>query len=322
MRSPPARISAVSDPDVILFHSAASDPTWPAELARAFPDHRVVTTLEGIAPERVVAAILWRYPSGMLQPLRALKLIQVLGAGVDHVVSDDRLPPDVPIARLVDDSLSHSMAAYVAMQAIALHRREPELRRAQAEGRWHYIHPVPPSRACVGVMGLGVLGLACARTLASVGFRVVGWSRAPKQGLDFASFAGNDGLQAFQREVDCYVLLLPMTPATENIVDRDFLARIKPGATLINVGRGGLVDDAALLAALDSGALRHAVLDVFRTEPLPVDHDFWRHPGITITPHNSSGTNPTTALAQIVANVHRALRGETPANLVDLARGY
>ncbi len=310
------------DPDVILFYSASSDPTWPAELARAFPAHRVVTTLDGVAPERVVAAILWRYPPGMLLPLRALKLIQVLGAGVDHVASDDRLPPDVPIARLVDDSLSQSMSAYVAMQAIAMHRREPELRHAQADGRWHYLHPVPPARSCVGVMGLGVLGLACARVLASVGFRVVGWSRSAKTGLDFTSFAGTDGLPAFQREVDCYVLLLPITPATESIVGRDFLARVKPGATLINVGRGGLVDDAALIAALDAGTLRHAVLDVFRTEPLPSDHAFWRHQRITITPHNSSGTNPTTALAQIVDNVHRALRGEAPANLVDLARGY
>ena len=329
MRSPPAFISAARDGvmsdarrDVILFHSPASDPSWRAELAREFPRCLVVDSLDGIAPERVVAAIVWRYPAGMLQPLANLRIIQVLGAGVDHIVADDRLPPDVPVARLVDEGLSHSMSIYVAMHALALHRRAPELRRAQAERRWTYIHPVHPSKTCIGLIGLGVLGLACAQRLTSLGFSLAGWSRSPKQGLGFPTYAGTQELETFQQRVDCYVLLLPITPVTANLIDRAFLARIKPGSTLINVGRGGLVDDAALLDALDSGALRHAVLDVFRTEPLPADHPFWTHPGVTVTPHNSSGTNPSTALVQIVDNVRQALRGQLPANLVDLARGY
>lgn len=308
--------------NVLLFHSPTSVRSWRDDLARALPEFDVVDSLDGIAPERVAAAVVWRYPPGLLQSLTRLRLIQVLGAGVDHVVADDRLPPGVPVARLVDESLSRCMSLYVAMQAIALHRREPELRRAQLEGRWTYIHPRHPSKTCVGVMGLGVLGLDCARTLLGLGFTVAGWSRTPKPDLGFPSLAGGDGLEEFQRQVDCYVLLLPITPATERIVDRTFLARAKPGATLINVGRGGLVDDDALVEALDGDRLGHAVLDVFRTEPLPAGHRFWRHPRITITPHNSSGTDPATALVQVVANVRRALAGERPENLVDLSRGY
>lgn len=308
--------------DVVLFHSPSSLPTWRSDLAAVLPELDVVDDLRDIAPARVVAAVVWRYPPGMLRPLTSLRLIQVLGAGVDHIVGDTALPPGVPVARLVDESLTRCMSLYVAMHAIALHRREPELRRAQAEGRWTYIHPLHPSSTCVGVMGLGALGLACARTLASLGFAVAGWSRTPKPGLGFPTFAGETGLEAFQRLVNSYVLLLPMTPATDRIVDRRFLARATAGATLINVGRGGLIDDDALVEALDGDRLRHVVLDVFRTEPLPADHRFWRHPRITITPHNSSGTNPATALAQIAANVRRALAGELPDNLVDLARGY
>src|SRR5205807_1210187 len=140
--------------------------------------------------------------------------------------------------------------------------------------------------------------------------------------LGFETFSGADGLAAFKQHADIIVVLLPWTPQTENFIDAAFLAGLRPDAALINVGRGQLIVDADLIAALDAGRLRHAVLDVFRTEPLPPEHPFWDHPRITITPHNSSATNPATAAAQVAQNVRRAMTGQALLHAVDRAVGY
>ncbi|MEP9355817.1 glyoxylate/hydroxypyruvate reductase A [Xanthobacter sp. KR7-65] len=310
------------EPHVILFHSAASDPRWPDAIRRALPDFEVRTNLEGIAPEDVAAAVVWKHPPGMLAPLARLKLIQVIGAGVDHVFTDPFLPRHVPIARLVDPGLTARMSEYVLLHALALHRRMDETVRAQDERRWEFIAPAPPARTCVGILGLGHLGLACATTLRAMGFRVIGWSRTRKADLPFETYAGADGLAAFRNACDVLVLLLPLTAQTQGLVDSRFFDDLRAGAALINVGRGGLIEDDALLAALDDGRLRHAVLDVFRQEPLPADHPFWTHRRITVTPHNSSATDPDTAIEQVVENVRRAVSGERPLHLVDPSAGY
>jgi glyoxylate/hydroxypyruvate reductase A len=306
----------------ILFYSEASHPSWPAELQRAFPAFAVRTRPEDVDPEDVVAVIVWKYPAGMLQRFANLRLIQVLGAGVDHLWSDPCLPKRVPIARLVDPGLTARMTEYVLLHSLALHRRMPELRSAQTEHTWHYMHPKPLAETCVGVMGIGVLGRSCVAALTTVGFTAIGWSRSRKTDVGVPSYIGAADLDEFKRRADVIVLLLPLTRATENLIDATFLASIRDGAALINVGRGALIVDDALVAALDAGRLRHAVLDVFRTEPLPAGHAFWSHPKITITPHNSSATNPATALGQIVENVHRAMAGEKLLNPVDPMIGY
>jgi glyoxylate/hydroxypyruvate reductase len=306
----------------ILYYSEASHPSWPAELQKAFPAFTVRTRPEDTDAEDVVAAIVWKYPSGMLQRFANLRLIQVLGAGVDHLWSDPCLPTHVPIARLVDPGLTARMSEYVLLHSLALHRRLPELRSAQSEHAWRYLHPKPPAETCVGIMGHGVLGHSCISALAGIGFTVIGWSRSPKVDVGVPIYIGAADLEQFKRRADIIVLLLPLTRATESLIDAAFLAGIRDGTALINVGRGALIVDDDLIAALDAGRLRHAVLDVFRTEPLPADHAFWNHPKITITPHNSSATNPATALGQIVENVHRALAGEKLLNPVDPAIGY
>jgi len=306
----------------ILFYSQASHPSWPAELQRAFPAFSVRTRPEDTEPTDVVAAIVWKYPAGMLQRFANLRLIQVLGAGVDHLWSDPCLPKHVPIARLVDPSLTARMTEYVLLHSLALHRQLPELRSAQSVHAWRYVHPKPPAETCIGIMGLGVLGRSCAAALANMGFTTIGWSRSPKADAAVPTYVGAGGLDEFKRRADVIVLLLPLTRVTENLVDAGFLAGIGDGTALINVGRGALIVDDALIAALDAGRLRHAVLDVFRTEPLPADHAFWSHPKITITPHNSSATNPASALGQIVENVRRAMAGEKLLNPVDPVIGY
>lgn len=317
-----ATVMTGSRTPVILFHSEASDPRWPDAIQRALPDFEVRRSLDGVAPEDVAAAVVWKHPPGMLEPLTRLKLIQVLGAGVDHFLADTRLPEGVPIARLVDPGLTARMSEYVLLHALALHRRLPESARAQREGRWLFIHPQPPQASRVGLLGLGQLGGACAATLSAFGFEVAGWSRSPRPGLPFETYAGQGELPAFLRRCDILVLLLPLTAQTRDLVDARFLAEVRPGAALINVGRGALVDDAALVAALDTGRLRHAVLDVFRQEPPPPGHPFWTHPAITMTPHNSSATNPDTATEQVTRNIRRAVSGEAPLNLVDPRAGY
>jgi len=306
----------------ILFHSPQSDKAWPVELQKALSDHRIATDIDAVDPADVVAAVVCNPPHGRLRGFPNLRLIQVLGAGVDRLLREDSLPDGVPIARLVDPGLTQRMSEYVLMHCLALHRRMPEIQRAHDERQWRYLHPRPPAESSVGILGLGVLGLAAAQALISIGFNVVGWSRSRKSGLAFASFAGESELEEFKRRADILVLLLPLTPLTADFVDARFLATVKHDAALINVGRGALVVEDDLIAALDSGRLRHAVLDVFRTEPLPTEHRFWRHPAITVTPHNSSATNPATAVAQVVDNLRRALAGQRPSNLVDRTIGY
>jgi len=317
-----ATVMTGSRPQVILFHSEASDPRWPDAIQRALPEFEVRRTLDGIPPEDVVAAVVWKHPSGMLESLSNLRLIQVLGAGVDHFLADPRLPRGVPIARLVDPGLTARMTEYVLLQTLALHRRLDETAKAQRERRWTFIHPAPPERCCVGVLGLGQLGLSCASTLSAFGFKVVGWSRSRKHRPQFDTYAGQDELAEFRRRCDVLVLLLPLTAQTCGLVDAGFLEDMREGATLINVARGALIDEAALIAALDGGRLRHAVLDVFQQEPLPADHPFWAHPRITVTPHNSSATNPDTAIGQITENIRRALSGLAPVHVVDPRAGY
>jgi glyoxylate/hydroxypyruvate reductase A len=314
--------SASAHGKTILFYSPNSDRAWPGALQAALPEFAVRTQPEDVEPDDVIAAVVWRYPPGMLERFRNLRLIQVLGAGVDHLWSDDRLPSAVPITRLVDPGLTARMTEYVLAHALALHRRAPELRQAQSERAWRYIHPTPPDQSCIGMLGLGVLGQSCAKALAGIGFSVVGWSRTGKPDLGFETYSGPAGLATFKQRADIIVLLLPLTRDTENFVDAGFLAGLRKDAALINVGRGQLVVDDDLIAALDAGTLRHAVLDVFRTEPLPPEHAFWDHPKITVTPHNSSATNPTTAVDQVARNVRRALAGEAPLHPVDRAVGY
>jgi glyoxylate/hydroxypyruvate reductase A len=174
----------------------------------------------------------------------------------------------------------------------------------------------------VGVLGLGELGLACAQALAALGFDLAGWSRRPKDSGPVPAFSGPEGLDEVLRRSEILVLLLPATAATENVLDSRALALLPRGAVVVNPGRGTLIDDAALLAALDAGRIAHATLDVFRTEPLPPDHPFWAHPRVTVTPHIASETRPATAAEAVAENVRRGEAGEPFLHQVDRAQGY
>jgi glyoxylate/hydroxypyruvate reductase A len=309
--------------DLLLFHSPRSDPSWPARLAEALPEVEVTTDIDTPEPGRVTGAVVWIPPPGALARFPRLRFVQAMGAGVDHLLADPTLPPGLPIARLSEPGLVRLVAEYVLTHALALLRGLPALARAQAAGTWGYVVPRPAAEATVAVLGAGAIGGEAARLLQAAGFRVLGWGRRPRSDdSPFPVLSGAQGLARALGEADIVVLLLPLTPATRDLVDAGFLAGMKPGAALINAGRGALVDEDALLAALDEGRLSHAVLDVFRTEPLPGGHPFWTHPRVTVTPHNAGATRPDSALAAVVANVRRGLRGEPMADLVDRSAGY
>jgi glyoxylate/hydroxypyruvate reductase A len=250
----------------------------------------------------------------------ALRAILSLWAGVEKLLALP-LPGHVPLCRMVEPGLREGMRDYVVGHVMRWHL-DLDAAIAGPGPRWGA--PVPPlaRERTVGVLGLGEMGGTAAAALAGLGFRVLGWSRTPRAlpGVDCRS--GADGLRAVLGASGMVVALLPRTPATENLLDAAAFAAMRPGAALINAGRGEAVDDAALLAALDAGRLSRATLDVFRAEPLPADHPFRRHPRVTVTPHVAAATRPATAAAEIVAQIRRAEAGSPLLHVVERTRGY
>lgn len=308
--------------ETILFHSPASDPRWPAMLAAALPECRVITDPLAAAPEEVVAAVVFTLPPGGLGRFGGLRLVQCLGAGVDQLLAGPGLPAAVPVARLLDDDLAALVADYVLLHTLALHREAPAHRAAQAAGRWDYRVPRPVGLCHVAVLGLGAIGRACLVRLQAAGFAARGWSTSPRPDLGTGAVHGAGALSGLVGAADVVALVLPLTAATRGIVDSRFLAAMKPGAGLINVGRGALVDEAALLAGLYARRPAHAVLDVFAAEPLPAGHPFWAHPQVTVTPHCAGATRPEAAVAAVAANLRAVISGRPVAGLVNRSRGY
>jgi glyoxylate/hydroxypyruvate reductase A len=224
---------------------------------------------------------------------------------------------------MVDRGLTGSMTEFVVYQVLDEVRCGPDLRAAQKAGVWLETIARQARDVSVGILGLGTLGMDIATKLAGLGVKMRGWSRSPKDaGSDITSFAGAGALPAFLDKLDILICLLPLTGDTENILDSKLFAHMTDGAVLINVGRGAHLDEADLLAALASGRIRRAILDVFRSEPLESDHPFWRHPKITLTPHVAAITRAGTGASDILENYRRALAGEALLNQVDVAKGY
>jgi glyoxylate/hydroxypyruvate reductase A len=277
-------------------------------------------------PADIAYACAWHAPRGMFTRLPRLKAIFSLGAGVDHVFADPELP-DVPVVRIVDPDLTMRMTEYVVLHVLMHHRRQRLYDAQQRERVWHEHAQAPASAVAVGVMGLGVLGGAAASGLRSLGFRVAGWSRTPKTLPDIETFHGDAGLDAFLRRTEILVCVLPATPATQGMLDLKLLRKLKRdgaagGAYLINTARGALQVDADILAALAEGLLAGATLDVFASEPLAPASPLWRHPKVTITPHNAAASDPRALVANVLRQVERFEQGLPLEHVVDRARGY
>ena len=280
------------------------DAAWRQALAAAMPEAQWVD--DGAD---AVAAVVANPQPGALAGAGRLRLIQSLWAGVDRLLADATLPPDVPIARMVDPAMTAAMAETVLWATLSLHRGFFDYARAQRAGVWQPLAQRRADEVGVLVLGQGEMGRAAAARLATLGYRVGGWRRGVP-------------LPPLLAQHEIVVNLLPLTPQTRGLLDTHCFAAMPPGAALVNLGRGAHLVDADLLAALDSGRLRHAVLDVFRHEPLPPDHRFWQHPRVTLLPHVAALTDARSAAAVVAANL-RALRDGTPLqHRVDRARGY
>lgn len=295
---------------------------WRDALARHMPELEFRDWDAPGAAEEIEFALVWKPPRGVLRTFPNLKAVFSLGAGVDHLFTDPDLPDGVPVVRMIEPELTRGMVEYVVLHVLRHHRRQHDFEAQQRAGIWEMlVTPPTPSRR-VGIMGLGVLGGTAARALVSLEFDVAGWSRTAKAIPGVESFHGTDGLRPFLARTDILVCLLPSTRVTENILNAGLFAALPRGASLINAGRGRQQVEADILAALETGQLSEATLDVFQIEPLPGNHPFWRHPRVTVTPHNASVTDPDSAGRQVVENIRRFRRGEPLANVVDPKSGY
>ena len=244
------------------------------------------------------------------------KAVLNLWAGVEKIVGNATL--HIPLARMVDPAMTQGMVEWVTGHALR-HHLGMDAHITAKPGEWNPQEPPIAWERKITVLGLGELGTACARMLGQLGFQVHGWARSPKQ---ISGVMSHTDLEEALRGANGVVLLLPDTQATENTLDADALALLAPGAFVLNPGRGPLIDDDALLDALDSGQVGHATLDVFRTEPLPKDHPYWHHPRVTVTPHVASTTRPRWASKTIAENIRRGEAGEAFIHVVDRESGY
>jgi len=306
---------------VLYISDAPRAAAWKAFFADAAPDitfHVWPDTGDLSEIEYVVA---WQAPAGLLASLPNLKVLFSSGAGVDHV-DFSRVPPGVEIVRMVEPGIIDGMVEYATLSVLALHRDLFDYVAFQADADWRTIEVLPAAARAVGVMGLGVLGQAVLERLRTFGFRLRGWNRSARQIEGVETFVGADSLDRFLAGCEILICLLPLTSQTRGILGQRVFQALPRGASLINVGRGGHLDQAALIEALDQGQLARAILDVTDPEPLPPDHPLWRHPRVMITPHIASMTQPATAAPRLLENLRRHQRGEPLRDVVDRLRGY
>lgn len=313
--------SAVSG--AMIFYSEFDDYTaWRDAMQARLPDLRMVHGNEDHDPASIHYALAWKAPLGFFERMKNLRLIVNLGAGVDSLVGREDLPAGVPITRITDPNMARMMAGYVLFATLRYARDIPYFEAAQRRGEWAYRHPRSPQDVRVAVLGLGELGACAAQELCRQGLTVLGWSRSPRSIDGVECHSGMESLDTVLSRADILVVMLPLTPQTRGLLDRERLQRLPRGAALINVARGALVDQAALTDLLRSGHLGGATLDVFEREPLPSGDPLWAMENVLITPHLASVAIPASAAGQVADNVLRVSQGLEPANRVDPARGY
>ncbi len=307
----------------LLFYSNI-DPIeqWRPALEAEMPELEIRVYPEIGAMEEIDYALVWQPPHGLLASLPNLRLIHTVGAGVDALFLDPDLPTHVPIVRMVDRCLRNMMSEYALYAVLHHHRDMPHYGAQQGRGDWTRHWPDMTPETPVGILGLGEIGRDVAAKFATLGFPVHGWSRSRKELPGVTCHAGADGLTKLLATCRYVVCILPLTDETRGLVDEDFLRAMRKDAVLINIGRGAHVVDDDLLAALDTGEIAGAVLDVFNEEPLPADHPYWHHPKVIATPHIAAETDPKDGAVEVVANLRRFEAGEPLPTLVTPKAGY
>jgi glyoxylate/hydroxypyruvate reductase A len=307
---------------LVIFSKVHKVKPWLDALKDATPDIDVITYDKIQDKSRVLFALTWNYPKGIFREYPNLKCVSSMGAGVDHIMSDPDIPEQVKIVRIVDPLLSQDLAEFALALIMNQMRRLTDYRLLQNQKTWKKRKYKRISDVSIGIMGTGAIGDHVAKFLLSAGFSVTGLGKNPGNQKEYKRFHGTDQLDEFLRTPDILICLLPLTPETRGILNKDNLAKLPQGAFLINLGRGPHVVDQELIEMIDNGHLAGASLDVFDNEPLPDDHPFWLHPAIHITPHVASITTPESVAPQIVENYRRAIRDEELLNQVDRKKGY
>jgi glyoxylate/hydroxypyruvate reductase A len=273
-------------------------------------------------PDDIDIAMVWQMPLGELQKFKNLKMVISMAAGVDHVLRDKTLPPQVEITRVVDPHMARAMTHYVVMSVLRLHRESDPYDRLRAAREWSPSRSFDADAVQIGLLGLGHLGQAAGQGLRALGFNVRGWSSSPKNIEGIESFHGADGLSAMLRQTNCLCCLLPLTADTHGILGAATFDQMPDGSFLVNSGRGEHLVEADLIAALDSGRIRMAALDVFSTEPLPQDHSFWGDERIVLTPHTAAEVHIPSVTKGFLENIRRCRDGQPLIGAVDRTKGY
>jgi glyoxylate/hydroxypyruvate reductase A len=302
--------------------SATERAQWLTLLRAALPGEIIVDDRAALGADAIDVALVANPAPSALQGLPKLRFIQSLWAGVERLLDDPSVPAAIPLARMADPVMNQFMAETAHWAVLSLQRGFFTYTALQRAAQWQPRVVQRADETPVAVLGLGEMGRTVAQRLVANGYPVQGWSRRALPIPGVATHSGPAGLEAVLQDARIVINLLPLTPETRGLFRRDTLQRMQPGAALVNLARGAHVVDADLLAALDSGQLGHAVLDVFHQEPLPAAHPFWAHPRVTVLPHVAAPTDPRSAVAVVVANLKALRSGATPAHLVDRERGY
>jgi glyoxylate/hydroxypyruvate reductase A len=306
---------------LIFYSNYQSYEPWRDALQAVMPELDVRNATDMLDAANVQYALISSPPPGFFDRFRDLRLLVNLGAGVDALMSRSDVPK-IPITRIADAGMSRMMSQYVLFAVLRYARDIPEIEAAQRQRHWLVIPARESHEISVGILGLGELGAFTAKALVAQGFDVHGWSRTPKNITGVKCTSGAGALPAFLADLDIVVVLLPLTPDTRGMLGIEFFGALPKGAKIINAARGALIDEKALISALQSGRLGGATLDTFEREPLPKDHPLWITPNVLITPHQASRPIPTAAAGEIVENIRRIKVGKQPLHLVEPVQGY
>jgi glyoxylate/hydroxypyruvate reductase A len=272
--------------------------------------------------EKVEYALVWNHPPGVFKEFPNIKVIASMGAGVDHIMRDPELPENVKVTRIVDEQLAKDMAEFVLALVLNKLRNLSLHQHLEQQREWKPKSYQRIEEVKIGIMGMGELGSTVGKKLIQNGFSVSGWANSKKDLGNIKMYAGQEELDPFLAESEILVCLLPLTPDTENILNKDIFKKLPENAFLINVARGNHLVENDLIDMIDTGHLSGAALDVFRKEPLPEDHPFWNHPKIQVTPHIASVTKPASVVSQVLGNYERMKNKEELENVVDKGKGY
>lgn len=306
---------------IVLVSTARASEKWVSTLKEKNKSLNIQIYPNVDRPEDIEFAISWKHPEGLYQNYPNLKVIASMGAGVNHILKDKNLPEGVKVTRIVDDQLTKDMSQFVLLQCLAVSRNLFHHLQDQKSKIWNVKSYQTPQKTSIGVMGYGVLGQATGKLLKANGFEVCGYANSSKT-VDGIKVYGAEEQDAFLKNTQILVCLLPQTSKTKGILNLELFKKLKEDAYLINVARGEHLVETDLIPAIDQGILKGASLDVFHEEPLPESHPFWNHNKIQITPHIASMTDPESVASQLLENYKRMQNDEALMNEVDVSRGY